>query len=77
MKFHPIVTKLWIRTEKSSKFRQSKDNNSSITNATLMKVHVQNHTMVIYIQYKVQFKVHEFQLLFTMLWLRTEKINGI
>ena len=34
------------------KCRQSKGNNSSITDYTLMKLHVHNHTMVIYIQYK-------------------------
>ena len=34
------------------KVRQSKGNNSSITDATLMKLHVHNHTMVIYVQYK-------------------------
>ena len=33
-------------------FRQSKGNNSSITNDTPNKLHVQNFTMVIYIQYK-------------------------
>ena len=35
------------------KFRQSKGNNSSITNDTLVKLHVHNYTVVIYIQYKV------------------------
>ena len=34
------------------KFRQSKDNNFSITNDILMKLHVYHHTIVIYIQYK-------------------------
>ena len=38
---------------KSLKFRQSKDDNSSITDGTAMKLHVHEHTLVIYIQYKV------------------------
>ena len=33
------------------KFRQSKNDNSFITYDTRMKLHVHNHTMVIYIQY--------------------------
>ena len=36
----------------SLEFRQSKGNNSSITDATLMPLHVHNHAIVIYIQYK-------------------------
>ena len=39
--------------EKSLKFRQSKGNNSAITDNTLMKLCVHNHTMVVYIQYKL------------------------
>ena len=39
--------------KKSLKFRQSKGNNSSITDDTLMKIHVHNHTIVIYIQYNI------------------------
>ena len=31
---------------------QSKSNNFSITDETLMKLHMHNHIMVIYIQYK-------------------------
>ena len=38
--------------KKSMKFRQSKGHNSSITQNTLMKLHMHNHTMVIYIQFK-------------------------
>ena len=38
--------------KKSLKFRQSKGNNSSITNVTLMKLNLHNYTMVINIQYK-------------------------
>ena len=38
--------------KKSLKFRQSKDNNSAIRDNTLMKLHVHNLTMVIYIRYK-------------------------
>ena len=54
MKFHPLVTKLWLRTgKKSLEFRQSKSNNSSVTDDTLVKLYVHNHTMVIYIQYKL------------------------
>ena len=34
------------------KFRQSKGDNSSITDDTLMKLHVNNHTMLLYNQYK-------------------------
>ena len=34
------------------KFRQSKGNDSFIADATLMKLHMHNHTMVICIQYK-------------------------
>ena len=36
------------------KFRQSKGNDSLKTDDTLMKLHVHNHSMVIYIQYKFQ-----------------------
>ena len=39
---------------KSLKFRQSKGNSSSIADDTLMKRHVQNHKMFIFIQYKFQ-----------------------
>ena len=38
--------------EKALKFRQSQNNKSSTANATLIKFHVHNHTIVIYIQYK-------------------------
>ena len=38
--------------KRSLKFRKSKGNNSSITDDTLMKLHVHNHTMTIYIQYE-------------------------
>ena len=38
--------------KKSLSFRQSKGDNSTITHDTLMKLHVHNHIMVIYIQYK-------------------------
>ena len=37
--------------KKSLKFRQSKGNNSYITDDTMMKRHLHNHIMVIYIQY--------------------------
>ena len=36
--------------KKSLKFRQSKGNNSSITDDTLMKLKVHNNTMVMFIQ---------------------------
>ena len=52
MKFHPLVTYLWLRTEKSLKFRQSKGNISAITDDTPIKLHMHNLTIVIYIQYK-------------------------
>ena len=42
--------------KKSLKFRQSKDNNSSITNNKLENIHVNNHTMIIY---NIQYKFHE------------------
>ena len=38
--------------KKLLKIRQSKDKNSSIIDNTLMKLHMHNHTMVIYIHYK-------------------------
>ena len=38
--------------EKSLNFKQSKGNNSSIVDDTLLKLHMHNHTIVIYIQYK-------------------------
>ena len=38
---------------KPSRFRQSKGNNSFITNDSLMKLHMHNHTIVICIQYKI------------------------
>ena len=34
------------------KFRQSKGDNSSIIDGTLIKLYVHNHTIVLYIQYK-------------------------
>ena len=42
--------------KKSLKFRHSKGNNSAITDGNAIKLHVQNLTIVIYIQYKF----HEF-----------------
>ena len=53
MKFHLLLIKLWLRTEKIIKILQSKGNNSCKTSDTLMKLHVHNHTIVIYIQYKL------------------------
>ena len=38
--------------KKTLKFRQIKGNNYSITNDTLVKLHMHNHTVVVYIQYK-------------------------
>ena len=40
--------------KRSLKFRQSKGNNSSITDDILMKLNMQNNTVVIYIQYMFQ-----------------------
>ena len=54
MKSYPLVTYLWLRTEKSLEFRQSKGNNSCITDDTLMKPHVYSNTMIIYVQHKFQ-----------------------
>ena len=57
-RFHEIPSLGYkVMTEdgkKSLKFRQSKGNNSSITDDTLMKLNMHNNTMVIYIQYKLQ-----------------------
>ena len=38
--------------KKTLKFRQSKGDNSSINDDTLMKLLMHNHTIVIYVQYK-------------------------
>ena len=46
---------------KALKFLQPKGNNSILTDDTLMKLHVHNNTMDIYIQYKF----HEISLLAT------------
>ena len=49
------VTNVWLRRKKSMKFRQSKGKNSSIIDAALVNQWLEfhdNHTMVIYIQYK-------------------------
>ena len=55
-KFHeiPSIGHLILAEDrkKSLKFRQSKGNNSTVTNDTLKQLHVHNLTMVIYIQYK-------------------------
>ena len=51
-KYHLLVTKLWLRTEKSLKFRHWKGNNSSITDDTLVKLRVHNQTVIIYSKYK-------------------------
>ena len=47
-----LLTMLWLKTEKSLKFRQLKGHNSIITDDTPTKFQVHNLTMVIYIQYK-------------------------
>ena len=53
MRVHPLLSRLRLGIEKKPlKFKQSKSNNSSITNYTLMKLQVHTHTIVIYIQYK-------------------------
>ena len=49
MRFHPLLTKLRLAIEKNVG-NQRTHNNSSITDYTLVKLHVHNHTMVIYIQ---------------------------
>ena len=52
MKSHLLLTKLWLKTEKTLKLRQSKGNNSYTTDDTPMKLHMHNHPMVIYIKRK-------------------------
>ena len=54
MNLHSLVTLLWLRMETLWKFRQSKGNNSIITDD--IPIYVHNLIMVIYIQYKC----HEF-----------------
>ena len=51
-KFHEIqyVASYGRGQEKSLKFRQTKGNNSSITNNTIIKLCIHNHTMAIYKQ---------------------------
>ena len=53
MKSHPLLTKLWLMTDKnhynlgkSLKFRQSKGNNSSITYDTLIRLDMHSRTML-------------------------------
>ena len=41
IKFHPLLTKLWLRAAKTLEFRQVKGNHSSITDDILMKLHLQ------------------------------------
>ena len=57
-KFHEILSIIhrlpshgWV-LKKSLKFRQSKGNNSAITDDTQIKLHLHNLTIAIYIQYK-------------------------
>ena len=52
MKYHPFATKLWLRAEKIIEIRQSRGSNSSLTDETLIKLHMRNYTMVKYIQQK-------------------------
>ena len=65
-KFHenPSIgyLKLWLRTEnKTFKFRQSKGNNSFITDDTQIKLNMNNqHTMVNYIQASKPIYIHIF-----------------
>ena len=55
MKFHPFGYLVMVEDgKKTFRFRQSKDNNSFVSNVTLMELHVHNQTIVIYIQYKFQ-----------------------
>ena len=56
MKIPSLGYQVMVEDGKSLKFRQSKDNNSSITDGPLMKRHMQSHTMVTYIQYKLKFQ---------------------
>ena len=57
MKYHPFATKLWLRAEKIIEIRQSRGSNSSLTDETLIKLHMRNYTMVKYTCF--QHKFHE------------------
>ena len=46
-----LVTLLWLGQKKTLQFRQSNGNNSFITDDKLTKLHMHNHTIIIYIQY--------------------------
>ena len=54
--YHEVPSIAYLVMSEDSKnlliFRQSKGNYSSITNDTLMKLHMHNHTLVIFILYK-------------------------
>ena len=52
--FHeiPLIGYLFMAEDRKIIEMQSKGNTSSRTNDTLMILHVHNHTIVIYIQYK-------------------------
>ena len=53
MKFHPLVTKLLLKTEeKPFECRQSKDNYYFIADYILLKFHMHSRTMVIQIKCK-------------------------
>ena len=43
MKLHPLLTKLWLRAEKSLKFWQSKGPNFFITDENLMTLNVHDN----------------------------------
>ena len=58
--------------KKLLKFWQSKNHNSTITDATLMKLHVHNHTMVIYGQYMF----HEIQSIGYLVMTEDGKTDG-
>ena len=47
MELHPLLTKLWLMTVNSLKFKQSKGNKSSIVHDTMMKLHLHNYKLVI------------------------------
>ena len=49
MELHPVGYLAIDKEGKSFNFRQSKGNNSSITNNNLMELQMKNHIMVIYI----------------------------
>ena len=57
--------------DKTLRFKQSKGNSSSITNDKLVKLHVHNTTMVIYIQHKF----HDIPFIGSLVMIEDRKIH--